>query len=249
MFAEFLWGFGMIAFEIFFPPRLVEVSSSRADVTAPDRLLDHRGLGAVGGRRRLRALAGRGGSARRSRAAPCESLHGLTVLGMALAVGPAGLIVAYLATYFAHGATAPVHYGMVHRAVESSHRATVVSANSLTSQLGGALSGIALGALADATSLSTAMAVAAVVLASAGPLYLARPSGRPGRGHAGAQRRRPLSRRRTLNPWRSARSGRSPRFQPHAEPVGEVRRTWHVSPTGSRRWERVGGADAEGSYA
>ena len=91
---------------------------------------------------------------------------------MAVAAGPAGLIVAYLATYWAHGATAPVHYGMVHRAVESSHRATVVSANSLTSQLGGALSGIALGALADATSLSTAMAVAAVVLASAGPLYL-----------------------------------------------------------------------------
>ena len=91
---------------------------------------------------------------------------------MAVVAGPAGLIVAYLATYWAHGATAPVHYGMVHRAVESSHRATVVSANSLTSQLGGALSGIALGALADATSLSTAMAVAAVVLASAGPLYL-----------------------------------------------------------------------------
>ena len=47
-----------------------------------------------------------------------------------------------------------------------------MSANSLTSQLGGALSGIVLGVLADATSLGTAMAVAAVVLASAGPLYL-----------------------------------------------------------------------------
>ena len=171
VFAEFLWGFGMIAFEIFFPPRLVEVSSNPGDVT---RLIGFSitaawALSAVGAGC-APWLVGRIGAP----VAGCvlRLFHGLTVLGMALAVGPAGLIVAYLATYFAHGATAPVHYGMVHRAVESSHRATVVSANSLTSQLGGALSGIALGALADATSISTAMAVAAVVLASAGPLYL-----------------------------------------------------------------------------
>ena len=83
-----------------------------------------------------------------------------------------GLIVAYLCTYWVHGATAPVHYGMVHRAVGSSHRATVVSANSLTAQAGGATSGIVLGALADATSISTATFVAAGVLAAAAPLYL-----------------------------------------------------------------------------
>jgi sugar phosphate permease len=98
--------------------------------------------------------------------------HGVTVLGMGLAAGPAGLIVAYLCTYWVHGATAPVHYGMVHRAVGSSHRATVVSANSLTAQVGGAASGIVLGALADATSISTATFVAAGVLAAAAPLYL-----------------------------------------------------------------------------
>jgi sugar phosphate permease len=78
----------------------------------------------------------------------------------------------YLGTYWVHGAMAPIHYGMVHRAVDSSHRATVVSANSLTSQVGAAISGIALGALADATSISTAMYVAAGVLAAAAPLYL-----------------------------------------------------------------------------
>jgi MFS family permease len=171
VFAEFLWGFGMIAFEIFFPPRLVEVSSDPAGVT---RLIGFSitaawALSAVGAACAPRLVRRFGAPA-----AGCglRLVHGLTVLGMAFAVGPAGLIVAYLATYWAHGATAPVHYGMVHRAVESSHRATVVSANSLTSQLGGALSGIALGALADATSLTTAMAVAAIVLASAGPLYL-----------------------------------------------------------------------------
>jgi sugar phosphate permease len=91
---------------------------------------------------------------------------------MGLAGGATGLLLAYVATYWVHGVTAPVHYGMVHRAVASSHRATVVSANSLTSQLGGALSGITLGLLADATSITTAMFVAAAVLASAAPLYL-----------------------------------------------------------------------------
>jgi MFS family permease len=171
VFAEFLWGFGMVAFELFFPPRLVEVSSNPSDVTSVlgFSITAGWGLSAVGASC-APWLVGRFGAP----VAGCalRLLHGLTVLGMAVAFGPVGLIGAYLATYFVHGASAPVHYGMVHRAVESRHRATVVSANSLTSQLGGALSGIALGALADATSLSTAMTVAAVVLASAAPLYL-----------------------------------------------------------------------------
>ena len=79
---------------------------------------------------------------------------------------------------------------MVHRAVEASHRATVVSANSLTSQVGGALSGILLGALADATSITTAMLVAGVVLAAAGPLYLV---GRSTSSPAPPRRRRRLT--------------------------------------------------------
>src|SRR5690606_23909837 len=81
--------------------------------------------------------------------------------------------------YGVHGATNTVHYAMVHRAVESRHRATVVSANSLAAQVGGAVSGVALGALADATSITTAMFVAAGALAGAGPLYLCgrRPAG------------------------------------------------------------------------
>lgn len=168
---ELLWGFGMLAFETLLPPRLAEVSGG---VDEAVRLLGP----AITAAWVLSALGA--GSApwlvRRfgSGVAGCALRlgHGVTVVGMGLAAGPAGLIVAYLATYWVHGATAPVHYGMVHRAVESSHRATVVSANSLTSQMGGAISGIVLGALADATSISTAMLVAAVVLAAAAPLYL-----------------------------------------------------------------------------
>ena len=43
--AEFLWGFGMIAFEIFFPPRLVEVSANADRRHPPPRVLDHRRVG------------------------------------------------------------------------------------------------------------------------------------------------------------------------------------------------------------
>jgi len=168
---ELLWGFGMVAFETLLPPRMAEVSDG---VEEAARLLGPAitaawVLSALGAacapwlvRRYGSAVAGfilRVG-------------HGATVVGMGLAAGPAGLIVMYLGTYWVHGAMAPVHYGMVHRAVDSSHRATVVSANSLTSQVGAAASGIVLGALADATSISTAMYVAAAVLAAAAPLYL-----------------------------------------------------------------------------
>jgi hypothetical protein len=130
--------------------------------------------------------------------------HGVTVLAMGLAAGSVGLIGAYLGTYWVHGATGPVHYGMVHGAVDGEHRATVVSANSLAAQVGGAVSGIVLGALADATSISTAMIVAALVLAAAGPLYLV---GRQPRsavtttdpsGSCGAAPQEVLARRETL---------------------------------------------------
>ena len=110
-------------------------------------------------------------------------LQGSAVVAMGLAAGAVGAVVAYLVNYAAQGATNPVHYGMVHRAADSAHRATVVSANSLASQAGGAAGGIALGALADRTSISTAMVIAGIVLAAAAPLYLVGP-GRPIRRHA-----------------------------------------------------------------
>lgn len=173
---ELLWGFGMLAFETLLPPRLAEVSGGVDEaasllgpaVTAAWVLS---ALGAAVAPFLVRRV-GSGWAGFALRAA-----HGVTVVGMGLAAGPAGLIVAYLATYCVHGATAPVHYGMVHRAVQSSHRATVVSANSLTAQMGGAAGGIVLGVLADATSITTAMLVAAGVLAAAAPLYLVGRSG------------------------------------------------------------------------
>jgi MFS family permease len=169
---EFLWGFGMVAFETFTPARLSEVLGD------PDRAAALLGpataaawLLAAAGASMAPALSTRLGAAQAG--AVLRVVQGLTVVGIGLATGPIGLLIAYLATMAVHGAANPVHQAMLHRAVVGpSTRATVVSANSLTAQTGGAIGGIALGALADATSLTTATLAGAAVLAIAAPLYL-----------------------------------------------------------------------------
>lgn len=91
---------------------------------------------------------------------------------LALAAVTVGVIVAYLATYGVHDAANPVPTGLLHTEAKEEHRATVLSVNSMASLTGGAVGGIALGWLADATSVPTAMLAGAVVLAAAAPLYL-----------------------------------------------------------------------------
>jgi MFS transporter, DHA1 family, tetracycline resistance protein len=169
--AELLWGFALVAFETFLPPRLAELGGG-ADAAAGfvgPTLAGAWALSALGcvcGP----ALVRRFGSGW----AGCglRLVHGAVVVGMGLAGAPPALIAGYLASYWAHGATNPVHYGMVHRATGTAERATVVSANSLAAQVGAAASGIALGALADAAGIGAAMVVGGLVLAAAGPLYL-----------------------------------------------------------------------------
>lgn len=180
---EFLWGFGMVAFETFTPARLSEVLG---DADRAAQLLGPASAAAwlisAAGALAAPALATWLGAARAG--AVLRVVQGLAVVGIAVAAGPIGLLAAYLATMAVHGAANPVHQGMLHRAVVgASTRATVVSANSLTAQTGGALGGIALGALADAASLTTATLAGAAVLAIAAPLYLiagrANPRGQP----------------------------------------------------------------------
>jgi len=93
--------------------------------------------------------------------------------------------VAYLACYAIHGASNPVHMGLLHRQVDGPHRTSVVSLNSMVAQPAGALGGVVLMAIAGAASVSLAMLVGAAVLAAAAPLYLVSPGpswiGRRGR--------------------------------------------------------------------
>lgn len=91
---------------------------------------------------------------------------------MGIVAGPVGVLVAYLACYTVHGASNPLHYGLLHRQVDGPYRTSVLSLNSMVAQPAGALGAVTLTALAAAASISTAMLVGGLVLAVAAPLYL-----------------------------------------------------------------------------
>lgn len=168
---ELFWGFGMITFEALLPVRLAEV------------LGDSDRAGALLGPATMVAwLAHAGGAAatpllsRRLGAAPAAALlriaQGVTVVGMALLAGPIGVLVAFVVCYVVHGASNPLHMGLVHRQVDGPYRTSVVSLNSMVAMPAGAAGGIVLGLVADRAGVSVAMLAGAVVLAIAAPLYL-----------------------------------------------------------------------------
>jgi predicted MFS family arabinose efflux permease len=107
--------------------------------------------------------------------------QGATVVAMALLAGPAGVVAAFVATYVVHGAANPLHMTLLHRQVDGDYRATVVSLNSMTGQIGLILGGVALTRLANLGGVGTAMIVGAAALAAAAPLYLTRAGAIPGR--------------------------------------------------------------------
>lgn len=169
---DFVWGFGMTAFEMFTPAKLETVldgADRAAALLGPTNAAAW--LVAAAGAALVPVLTRRWGAG--GAGAALRVAQGLTVLLIALATGPVGVIIAYVFTMGAHGAANPVHHGMLHRAVDDpGSRTTVVSANNLTAQTGGMLGGIALGALATATSLTAAIGVGAAILAAPAPLYL-----------------------------------------------------------------------------
>jgi MFS family permease len=175
---ELFWGFGMITFESLLPVRLSEVVGS-ADRAAA--LLGPAGSAAW--------LANAAGAAltpfllRRIGAAPAAALmrilQGVTVVGMGLFAGPVGVIIAYLACYTVHGASNPLHMGLLHRQVDGPYRTSVLSLNSMVAMPAATLGGLVLTAVADRTSVTVAMLVGAVVLALGAPFYL--PAWRAGR--------------------------------------------------------------------
>jgi hypothetical protein len=99
-------------------------------------------------------------------------LQGATVAGMGFFAGVGGIIAAYIACNAVHGTSNAVHMTLLHRQAEDRVRATVVSLNSWISQPAGAVGVVTLTAFAQATSVSMAMFVGAIVLAAAAPLYI-----------------------------------------------------------------------------
>jgi MFS family permease len=168
---ELFWGFAMFAFESLFPIRLAEVVGGTTSAGAL--------MGPVSSGAWFASAAGAAVIASLSRwtgvalaAAGLRVLQGLTIVAMGVLAGPVGLITAYLACYVTHGASNPMHATLLHRQVDSRHRTTVLSMNSMLSQPAGAIGAIVLTAIAAGTSLSTAMIVAGVACALAAPLYL-----------------------------------------------------------------------------
>jgi MFS family permease len=175
---ELFWGFGMVTFESLLPVRLAEVVGDT-----------ERAAALLGPASSAAWLANAAGAAltplllRRLGAAPSAALlrilQGGTVVGMGLLAGPVGVLIAYLACYTVHGASNPLHVGLLHRQVDGPYRTSVISLNSMMGQPGFALGAVLLTTIADTASVSVAMLVGAVVLAVAAPLYL--PAWRAGR--------------------------------------------------------------------
>ncbi len=171
---ELLWGAGMTGVELFAAPRMVDLlADARAGVAtfAVAAAIGWfvSGMGAGFTPRVIRLLGGRPALA----GAVLRIAQGAGVARIAVIAGPAGLVAGYLGFYLVHGASNVVHYGMVHRLVGAEHRSTMVSVNALTARIGGALSAVLLGALADRAGIPAAWIVCALLLAVAAPLYLA----------------------------------------------------------------------------
>ena len=168
---ELFWGFAMVTFESLFPIRLAEVVGDTSDAAA---LMGPVSSGAwfasAAGAAVIATVSRRVGVARS--AATLRILQGLAIVAMGVLAGPVGVVTAYLACYVTHGASNPMHMALLHRQVDGPHRTTVLSMNSMVSQPAGAIGAIVLAALADGTSLSTAMVVGGLLCAMAAPLYI-----------------------------------------------------------------------------
>ncbi|MFI5496216.1 MFS transporter [Actinoplanes sp. NPDC051859] len=182
---EIFWGFGMISFESLTSVRLADVLG---DPTQASALMGPVGsaawLASAGGAALVPILARRIGAPWTGFA--LRIVQGLTVAGMALLAGPAGVIAAFLLCYAVHGAANPVHSGLLHRQVDGPYRASLLSLNSMVAQPAGALGLVVLTAIATQASLVAALLTGAVVLAAAAPLYLVARRGAPETVAAGA---------------------------------------------------------------
>jgi MFS family permease len=168
---ELFWGFGMTAMELLPAPKLGDVMS---DLDAAAALLGPvstaswiiAALGAAAAPR----LATRIGIA--SGAMVLHAVLAAAILAMALVTGPAGVVTCLLVAFGAHGAINPLYQSLVHRQADAATRTTIVSATSMTAQLGGALGAVMLGAIATGVSIDVAIAVGSLALLATIPLYL-----------------------------------------------------------------------------
>ncbi|HEV7761493.1 MAG TPA: MFS transporter [Acidimicrobiales bacterium] len=172
VFVEMLWGAGMVGVELLSAPRLVELLGDANKGLVLFGVVAALGwtMCGIGSALTGKVVGWHDGVPARA-AFTLRLAQGAAVLAIALVAGPAGLVAGYLGFYVVHGTSNAVHYGMVHRLVGPEHRTTIISANSLTSRIGGLGAAVGLGAVASGYGIPAACAVAAVLLAAAAPLY------------------------------------------------------------------------------
>lgn len=156
--------------ENFMPIRLAEMLGSNAVAGAWMGPVAAAAWGAFSaGSAAVGLLARRTGVARAAMIG--RGLHALGSLAVGLVAGPVALVVVYLLTYGVFGSGA-MDRALTHREASATNRATVLSLASLVSFLAFAISAPLLGLLAERTSTSTAVVVAAIVGLLALPCYL-----------------------------------------------------------------------------
>ncbi|MFI9485156.1 MFS transporter [Promicromonospora sp. NPDC052451] len=156
---EVFWSIGMVVFETFQPIRLSELLGGTAAGAAVSGPAAAAGWAVFAAGAALTGLATpRLGVARTAILA--RVLNGLGAVWMGLALGPAGLIAAYLVTYGLHGACGPAYQALLHREAESRNRSTVLSMASMLAFAAFSVAGPTLGWVADLLSTQAAMVLA-----------------------------------------------------------------------------------------
>ncbi|MCP2263380.1 MFS transporter [Promicromonospora thailandica] len=156
---EVFWSLGMIVFETFQPIRLAELLGGTAAAGAVTGPVTAAGWAVFAGGAALTGLATpRLGVARTAILA--RVLNGLGAVWMGLALGPVGLIGAYLVTYSLHGACGPAYQALLHREAEARNRTTVLSMASMLSFAAYSVAAPLLGWTADLLSTQAAMVIA-----------------------------------------------------------------------------------------
>lgn len=158
---ECFWSTAMIAMESLTPVRMTELlgSEERAGIVMGPLAAGAWAVFAVGAWLCGKASA-RWGVARA--AILGRVVHSVLTIGMALAVGPIGLVIAHLLAYTGHGMQGPAYNALLHREATSANRSTVLSLASMCAFGFTALSMPLAGLLAQATSTPVAMAAAGV---------------------------------------------------------------------------------------
>lgn len=158
---EVFWSVGMVVFETFQPIRLAELVGGTQAAAAISGPVAAAGWAVFAGGAALTGLATpRLGVARTAILA--RVLNGLGAVWMGLALGPVGLVAAYLVTYGLHGACGPAYQALLHREAASRNRTTVLSMASMVGFAAYSLGAPALGWAAELLSTQVAMVIAGV---------------------------------------------------------------------------------------